>query len=158
MQRIKQLGIWLGMAVMLMAVCTGCTAHAGKEVDPVQAAEQLKQALEWQDTLTRLDDGAIALLYNIRQEDVSAQCVYASTGATAEEVAVFTATDDEAVERILQAAQARVTELRSGFENYVPQEMQKLANPVLCVRGNTVILCIHGDNERALEEIDTLFQ
>ena len=159
MQGIKRLSVWLGTVVMLAMACAGCGAKAGKEaVDPVQAAGQLVQALSWQDSLTQLDDDAVTLLYNISKEDVRAHCVYAGTGATAEEVAVFCATDAKAAERIRQAVQTRVEELRSGFESYMPQEMQKLANPILCMRGTSVILCISSDNERAQAKIDALFE
>ena len=158
MQKMKRWCAWMGAAAMLAMVCAGCGAQTEKKVDPVQAAGQLVQSLSWQDTLTQLDGGAVALLYNVGKEDVRAQCVYASTGATAEEVAVFSTVDVRAAERVRQAAQTRVEELRSGFENYVPQEIQKLTNPILEVRGTHVILCISSDNERAQEEIDALFE
>ena len=79
---------------------------------------------------------------------------YISSGATAEEIAVFEAADKAAADRLYKAAQERVENQKTAFEDYVPAEMTKLGNPVLVKKGSFVVLCVADDAAAAKKIVD----
>jgi hypothetical protein len=74
---------------------------------------------------------------------------YASTGATAEEVSIIEARDAESAQAVMEFARARIASQKAEFENYAPEEMAKLNDPVLVRAGKYVILCLSNDNAAA---------
>ena len=88
-------------------------------------------------------------LYGIDQKDVQQGAAYVSTGATAEEIAVFSCTDDSAAQRVESALKQRVDSQKQSYVDYVPKEMTKLNDAVLIRRGNLVALCISNDSAAA---------
>ena len=96
-------------------------------------------------------------MYDVKDEDVTKHAVYVSSGATAEEIAVFEAKDADAAARVKTAVDQRIADLKEGFENYVPGEMTKLNNPVVEVKGKYVLLCICDKPDEARTVIDKLF-
>ena len=91
--------------------------------------------------------------YGIDQKDVQQGAAYVSTGATAEEIAVFSCTDDSAAQRVESALKQRVDSQKQSYVDYVPKEMTKLNDAVLIRRGNLVALCISNDNATAKQLI-----
>ena len=82
--------------------------------------------------------------------------LYLSSGATAEEIAVFEAKDDAAAERLLAAAKERVEVQKTAFEDYAPAEMTKLNNAVVERSGKIVALCIADDSSVAQKKVKEL--
>ena len=136
-----------------MLILGGCSKGGVADVDPVQLADDLKTSLTFQDEMTAATDTVRDRLYGLESEDLEAGKVYLSTGATAEEVAVFKATSEEAAQRIYEAAQDRVESQKAAFEDYVPAEMTKLENPVLVKEGYVVVLCIVDDASAASAKV-----
>lgn len=151
-----------GLLLMLLAVImaiSGC----GKSGDDVtlnvkECADTLQRTIAFQDTLTAVDDKMIAAIYQISAEDVVQQQVVVSTGATAEEIAVFEAVDAEAAQRIETAVLQRVADQKASFEDYLPAELPKLTDPFILVKGKYVILCVSDHNEEVKRELNKLFK
>uniref|UniRef100_UPI0040294495 DUF4358 domain-containing protein n=1 Tax=Ruminococcus bicirculans (ex Wegman et al. 2014) TaxID=1160721 RepID=UPI0040294495 len=72
---------------------------------------------------------------------------------TAEEIACLDAHDADRAQAIADTLTARVESQKKVFENYVPEEMTKLNDPVLVTNGNYVYLCLSNDNDKAKEII-----
>ena len=147
----------IGLPVLLMLVLlAGCSAGKAQNVDAAQAADTLKSSLTFQDELSEATPEVRNRTYGISGEDVVAGKLYLSSGATAEEVAVFQARDEAAAERLLAAMQERVEAQKLAFEDYAPAEMPKLDSAVVERSGNFVALCIAADNAAAQKMVKEL--
>ena len=54
---------------------------------------------------------------------------------------------------MIEAADTRVDNEKVSFKDYVPAEMPKLEKAVITVNGDTVILCVSSDPDKAKEVI-----
>ncbi len=143
---------------VVLALCSGCGNEKAKELDASGLGNALLTSGLFEDELTAGEPDVIYEFYNIDASDVKEAKVYFSTGATAEEIAIFVAADQAAADKIAQGAKTRVEDLKSSFEQYLPAEMQKLNDPVLMEAGNPegnyVILCICNDTAKAKDIIE----
>mgnify|MGYP000878504236 CR=1 FL=1 len=112
-----------------------------------ECADKLKENIPFEDTITAIDDKMGISIYQLNAEDVAEQKVYVSTGATAEQIAVFEATDNNAAKRIETAIMQRIADQIESYQDYMPEEVPKLSDPFIKVIGKYVILCISDHNE-----------
>ena len=131
----------------------GCGGQSAPTADAVDLADRLSTQIQFEDTLSPLEGDMLYTLYGIDQKDVQQGAAYVSTGATAEEIAVFSCTDDSAAQRVESALKQRVDSQKQSYVDYVPKEMTKLNDAVLIRRGNLVALCISNDNATAKQLI-----
>ena len=152
-----------GLVLMaLFVVCTilsGCSSKPVAEItlDVDECADILLETIAFQDILTAVSDEMAATLYQISEQDAVKQKVYVSSGATAEEIAVFEAADTDAAQRIENAVLQRVADQQASFKDYLPAELPKLNDPYLLVRDKYVILCLSDDNKKVQTELNRLF-
>ena len=153
------------MAVMCIgtAALTGCgsdsdsstansansaaAAQTNESVDVTAVADKLKDGIEFKDELAEKIIGISADSYT------KAKVYVSSSGGTAEEIDCFEAKDADSAKAIADTLTARVESQKKVFENYVPEEMTKLNDPVLVTNGNYVYLCLSNDNDKAKEII-----
>lgn len=122
--------------------------------DVAAIADKLKSDITYKDQLNELSPEMVEKHLKIAQDLYTAGKVYiGSGGATAEEIACFEAKDAESAGTIKAALEARVDSQKKAFENYQPQEMDKLNSPVIKQQGNYVFMCISDDNAKAEEII-----
>ncbi|HHX73774.1 MAG TPA: DUF4358 domain-containing protein [Firmicutes bacterium] len=122
-------------------------------LDVAACAESLREEVPFSDDLEVLSDKMVDVLYRLEEGDVVRQKVYVSSGATAEEIAVFEAAGPEAAGRVKAAVDARLAEQQAAFADYLPAEVPKLADPYLQVAGRYVILCVSGHNDVARQVV-----
>lgn len=147
------------LLVFITAVLPGCNSPAEDvTLDVAGCAATLLEEIAFQDTLTAIGDEMIAAIYQIPAEDVVEQQVYVSTGATAEEIAVFEAVDADAAQRIETAVLQRVADQKTSFEDYLPAELPRLEDPFFFVKGRYVVLCVSDHNEEVKTEIEELLK
>lgn len=144
-------------AVGLIGLLAGCAQEKPVTLDVPAAADTLFGALTFQDTLAQADESRVEMLYGIDPADLTAQKVYVSTGATAEEIAVFEAKDADAVARVKTAAEQRIADQKESYQDYNPQELTKLGDPVIETRGNYVILAVCDDAQAARDAVKGLW-
>ena len=146
-------------AVMIISILAlGCSAKETKDIDIGGLAQSVLDNVAFKDELTAVDDFTINNLYDMDEDLITSQIVYVSSGATAEEVAVFECADKDGTARVKEAAEQRITDMEEGFADYIPEEMAKLKDPVLMTYGRYVILCIADDSADARSVIDTYIQ
>lgn len=110
MKKVKTGALLLG----LLLVLTGCGKNEAKDVDPSVLADTLRNAITFQDELEAVDAAAMGRMYEVDEADIEAFKVYTGTGATAEEIAVFKAKDE-------QAAGASTRRCRHGWKTRKPR-------------------------------------
>ena len=136
-------------AVLLAAAAAGCSRGGEAVLDVAACAAALREEVPFSDELELLSDNMVDVLYRLEEGDVVKRQVYVSSGATAEEIAVFETTGPEAAKRVKAAVEERISEQRAAFADYLPAEVHKLEAPNLQVTGRYVILCVSGRNDAA---------
>ena len=95
-------------------------------------------------SLGRLEDPE----YTIR----AAQIVTSYPGATAEEVAVFKCTDENAAKTLETAAHTRLESQKAAYADYAPQSVPAIENAIVRQLGEYVI-CVVADDNAAAEAV-----
>ena len=133
---------------------SAAAAQTNESVDVTAVADKLKNGIEFKDELAELDEAKIEKIIGISADSYTKAKVYvSSSGGTAEEIDCFEAKDADSAKAIADTLTARVESQKKVFENYVPEEMTKLNDPVLVTNGNYVYLCLSNDNDKAKEII-----
>ena len=146
------------LALLLAALCalsalSGCGSKK-KTLEPRSFADDLLSRANFQDSLNELSAPVIPLLYNVDESDYTEALVYAGTASTAEEIAVFAASDDAAAARLLEAARARVENQLQAYRTYGPAQAMTLENAIVTRKGNTVVVVICSDTDSARKVVD----
>jgi hypothetical protein len=154
------------LLILSLSACGGSVGSedsresAELKIDVLELADALIDGVAFDDQMELASDDAFYALYVIDPSggEVSDFALYASTGATAEEVAVIEVTNAESAAAVLTSAQARIAAQKLEFENYAPTEMPKLSDPVLVSLGKYIILCVSNDNEASQKIIETFIE
>lgn len=116
-------------------------------------ADKLHSEITYVDSLNELSPEMIEKIYGISADKYTSGKVYVGGVSTAEEIACFDAVDEAAAAAIKTACDERIAAQIKSVESYNPDELPKLQNPVLVTRGNSVLMCLSNDNDKAKEII-----
>lgn len=144
-----------GLLAATVLFVAGCSSSV-KTIDAAELAKSLASEITYDDTLEELDADEIAMYVEV-PDDVSA-VMYMGSGSTAEEVAVFTAPDEDTAKTMLGNVQSFLDDQAESFQDYVPEETKRVGNAVLEQKGNYVILCVSGDSDSAKKVIEEAFK
>lgn len=86
----------------------------------------------------------------------SASYYMCASGAYPDEIAVFKFSSAELAEQGKAAVEARLEKQISVYESYTPDEMYKLDDAVIEVKGNYVYYLVTSDNSKAKEIVEDL--
>ncbi len=156
----KFLNICVVTAITAMLAGCGTTVSTGEatDVDVSEMANKLYTDLTFEDTLSELNEDTALSYYGIAQDDVAESVVMVSTGATAEEIAVFEAVDETAAENIEAACEDRLEKQINSYNDYKPAEISRLDNAIIEVSGNYIVYCVADDTDAVNEIIDEYFK
>ncbi|MGN1080988.1 MAG: DUF4358 domain-containing protein [Acutalibacteraceae bacterium] len=144
METIKKALLFV-LSITIIATLFGCSAQNDTtDIDIGYLSNELLEKAEFEDELNAIDDTTIKKLYNI--DDYVKASVYLSSGATAEEIAVFEFDSKDTAADGLKKAQVRIEEQKTDFESYIPKEIPKLDRAVVKQSGKYVIVCVSNSN------------
>lgn len=137
MKSLQKKGITAGLILAFCAVLSACggqngqagagkqtESQTGKQADAGEIGKKLAEALAFEDELTLADEDMAGMLYGI---DTAVQSsVYISSGATAEEIAVFEFETEEDCKEAVSLAEQRIEDQKEAFASYVPKEVKRL--------------------------------
>ena len=161
------IAVILAAALMLSLMLVGCddggepveTGSAAQTtevkvtvVDVDAAAQAILGKIKFDDTLAKIDSEAVKYRYGF-ENDITA-AVYAGSGATAEEVAVFDAGSDAAAEELEKTAAKYIEDQIVSYQSYVPAEVSRLEKAIIKREGKYVIICVTADTAAAESAID----
>ena len=151
-QWMKQCAAALAAALCMTAA--GC----GKQLDmtPADAVQQLKENVSFTDQMAEMDSAGACRFYDVDTELVQDSAAYVGSGATAESLAVFEATDADAAQSIADALQTFTDSWIKGYSDYKPEEVPKLESAVLEQNGVYVVFCVTADNAAAKTAVQDL--
>ncbi|WP_165445447.1 DUF4358 domain-containing protein [Bacilliculturomica massiliensis] len=152
-RRLTAPAVFLLSALLLLSLAlTGCGGGDSDQpvtIDMDKLALELQEGIAFKDTMSEVDSAVFYMLYGLTEEDVDREVMISSTGATAEEITIIHAASADKLEGIRSAVDAHIQAQRDGFENYVPEELDKLAEPVIKEIGDYIIVCVSDDNSGA---------
>ena len=140
--------------ILLFALASCGADEPAGAADLEALAETLLSDAAFTDDLARIDDDTVTMLYGI--EDAVEQYVYIGSGATPEEIALFTFADEAAAEAGFALAQMRIADQKNAFSDYNAWEMPKLDEAVVKQYGTYVVLCVSGDGRAEAILAETL--
>lgn len=137
------------LSVLCAAIlCIVLAACGGKEAAPFDPENDAKALMDtsgvFSGALTEIDQATACALYGIDESTVTASAVYGST-TSAEELAIFTFSDETAAQAAGELLGYRVEDRKDELENYLPDELPKLDKAVVEVRKNSALLVIAAD-------------
>lgn len=135
---------------LLTGLLLSLAACGGKEADPPRDfttadAQTLLDSGAFSEPLEEIDLEIACSLYSLDQGKVTGAAVYGSTGATAEELAVFIFSDTDAATAAKANFETRITDRTEAMADYLPGEVPKLEKAVLEVRGATLLFVVAND-------------
>lgn len=136
------------LALMLLAL-TACGGDGARAFDPEKTPKALMDAGAFSEELEELEEDILLRLYELDESKVAAAAGFASTGLTAEEVAVFEMTDEAAAKEAEALLQAHLDYQIESNVDYRPQEMPKLEKAVVERRGKTLLFLVAADYSAA---------
>lgn len=139
----KLLSVFLLIGLLLsLAACKGESPKADLTLDDAQT---LLDSVAFSEPLEEIDLEIACSLYALDQSKITGAAVYGSTGATAEELAVFIFSDADAATAAKTSFETRITDRTEAMADYLPNEVPKLEKAVLEVRGSTLLFVVAND-------------
>ncbi len=132
-------------AAVLLCLCLSACGGKGGSFDPAADAQTLLDTQGvFSDAMTEIDADTACALYGIDPATVESCAVYGAA-ASAEELAVFAFTDDDAAQAGAELLGCRVADRADELRDYMPDELTKLDKAVVEVRGRSALLVIADD-------------
>lgn len=128
--------------LLSLAACKGESPKADLTLDDAQT---LLDSGAFSEPLEEIDLEIACSLYALDQSKVTGAAVYGSTGATAEELAVFIFSDADAATTAKANFETRIADRTEAMADYLPGEVPKLEKAVLEVRGATLLFVVAND-------------
>lgn len=139
-------------AVLMMLGLTACGGEKSKEVsvDTGKLAEELLTAVTT-DTLSQTASEMVPSIYGFSSDDTESSIAYASSGATACEIAVVQSKDSSKTGDMEKLFQSRVDSQSALYASYNEGEVAKLDKAIIKSAGAYTVLCVCDDTDKAEE-------
>ena len=122
------------------------------ELNIEELASKLIKSGIFTDELAKTEPELVYSKYNLDKNSINEIVAYEGSGATSEELIILQAKDN--VKDIKQKLEEGKNERKTVFESYLPEEIFKIDNGILEVKGNYLIFCISSDSNKASEIIN----
>ena len=148
-KRVMAILTTMVLGAVLLAGCGG----SKKEMNVDELSGRLLNEIKYQDTLSKMDLDTAGMFLNLSGFEITNAAIYESSGWTAEEIVVLQCASDADADQAKAALDARVAEQKTNFVDYVPEEMEKLNAAVVVKSGNTAVLSVSDEPDKAKEII-----
>ena len=136
----------------LLAGVSGCGSEEETVVIDIDGlVTELTETVMTDDILTEIDGDYMSELYGISEELLADYHVLLSSGATANEIAVFECNETTGVEAVQSGIETRIQDQIDSYSSYGPQEVPKLESAEIYVQGTYVADCVSSDNAKTDE-------
>ena len=150
----------LVLAVILVSVfCfVSCSKEEVKTPETAQVATVINDSVEFTELIALNDDNITRRYYGIDLEAIEEyEVLVCSSGALADEIAVFKMKEKDDVEDMLDVVRERKQELYDSFVDYVPEEINKINNAVIASSGNYVYFIVCDESAAAKKAAEGCF-
>ena len=151
MKHVERAAVCL-LAIFLVVLLTAC---GGKDVDMEGLAADLtaSSAFTMDMNQYKMDAALAAPTYGFAAEDVTSSLFFFNN-ATAEEIFLAQAKDDDAAQALAGLCQTRVQNQQTSLQSYVPEAIPRLQNAVIEQVGEYVIFVVANDGAAARSIVD----
>lgn len=141
----------LGAAVLFLLSAAGCgSSKAG--IDAPAVLDSLLEQVTFDTELDRVGD--YAELYFPDLPEGTEIMLYQGSGRYADEAALLTLPKAADAGSALEIVEDHISQLRSQFLNYFPEEVEKIDHAVIRQEENFIFLCVTSDYESAANILD----
>ena len=138
------------LTAALLLTLAACGGKSAAPFDPASDAQTLLTTSGvFGDSLEAVDQATACALYGIDEGSVTACAVYMANATSAEELAIFTLSDETAAQTAAKQLGYRVEDRVEELTGYLPTEIPKLEKAVVEARGNSVLLLIAANYDAA---------
>lgn len=142
--------LFASVLLFFLPLCAVGCSRTAKEFDPEAFAKEMLAGGAFSDELTKTEAGIGCHLYGISEDKAEAMYFYFSSGATAEEMAIFkTSGKEEDVKSLADAMKNRVERQKNVYESYASAEVPKLDKAVIGTAGPYLVLYVASDYDAA---------
>lgn len=132
----------LSAAMLIMSAFCACGKQQ-TELDTAAVADTLLEQVEFASALEKASDTTAMLMYDLPEgTDIE---LYIGDGSYSDELAIITCSDKSEVTNATQAVKQHLDDLKASFEDYIPEEADKIDDAVTKTVGNHIIVCVSGD-------------
>lgn len=147
-------------AMLLVLVClftmSACQGQEKAEVNGEALFQVLLEKVSFASPLTNV--GEDAPLYFPQLPTGAEAILYTGSGYYADRLALLTLSNAQDIKLAEASVQEHLQQLRSQFQNYIPEEVFKVDEAVIWSQGCYMILCVTGDYENAQQIVDNAVQ
>lgn len=124
------------------------------QINIEELATKISESRAFEDQLMKIDSEMTMEDYGFTTEEVKALVSYQGSGATSEEIVVLEVNDKSNLDSVKGKINNRINERKEAFASYLPEEVGKIDNNVMQVKGNYVIFCISNDSNKVINAIN----
>lgn len=147
---LRSIALLLVLSVVLPLAACGKPQGNENETTPVNAGDLVDTLLQCVQFDTPLmDAGNSAAMFFQNLPDYALVTMYSGSGYYADELTWITLAQESDVEQALSSVDAHIAQVREQFQNYIPEEVDKIDNAVIWNQGVHIILCITNDYDNA---------
>ena len=133
--------------IVILIILTGIfilrKANQKIVIDVNKLSENIIKNIKFEDEMNLTDAETVKRLYNI--DNAILEKVYLSSGATAEEVAIFEFEDKENAKEAISKVDERIENQKSSYSGYAPKEVKRLEDAILIQKDKYIMFCVTGD-------------
>lgn len=154
----KKVLIMIVIAIMILVVVGGIlvinNTNKNIQIDIDELVAKIMETGAFTDDLAKIDSEMIKDDYGFTNEEIKEIVSYQGSGATSEEIVILQVNDKSNLNSVKEKINTRLTERKEAFESYLPEEVFKIDNNILEVKGNYIIMCISNDSNKVNEAIN----
>ncbi len=137
-------------ALSIMSIFASCSKNEGKTPATSDVVSAIESSTKFEELIALTDDNIGRRYYGIDLDAIEEYTVkVCSSGAMADEIAVFKVKEKDDVEDMLETVRERQQELYDSFVDYVPEEIGNIDNAVIGSNGNYVYFIVCDDRKAA---------
>ena len=155
MNKVVKRIVSIVLAVVMVLSMTACgqdPEKPPKAIDVPLVVQSIRNQVTFADPLSEV--GASAMLYFPDLPENAKVDLYTGSGYHADEVALITLKDVSDMKAAKKSVDAHVAQLRSQFQNYIPEEVGKIDKVLIWEYDKYIVVCISDDHASAKLIID----
>ena len=131
--------------ILITAIAIFILKNTNKEItiDIDKLSEDIIKNVDFEDEMNITDAETVKRLYNI--DNAISEKVYLSSGATAEEVAIFEFASRENAKEAVEKVNERIENQKSSYSGYAPKEVKRLEDAILIQKDKYIVFCVTED-------------
>ena len=143
--------------MLLLGACSGKAEEPAKEPMPSEITSAIMAEITIPSAVEKGKED-VGAYYDIDVEQAESISVFiCGSGAYPDELAVFKMSSPEQAQVVKDIAQKRLDNQMELYKDYTPNEVYKLEEAQVTVKGNYVMLFVCENDARALEIAESLF-